>query len=370
MSTSAGIPDFRSPETGLYANLTKLDLPFAEAVFDISFFRKNPLPFYTLAHELQPGLFKPTISHSFVRLLSEKGLLYKLFTQNIDCLERRAGVPDDKIVEAHGSFIDQHCIECKSSYPQDLMDQAVKGAEVPHCVVPQCNGLVKPDIVFFGEPLPEKFHNNRVLPSMADLCIVMGTSLSVQPFASLPSLCAQGVPRLLINSERVGNLGSRTDDVLLLGDCDAGVRQLAAALGWEDELEALWNKTCGKETHNQAIDKAEEQSKNETLNQQILKLTREVDKSLRISNEHDVRMRKQLAEHQSENQSCDPLAGLQRASQGESVDRQFGPGVDDLAKSLSGEELLIPQGSGLGIESKQVTSVEESLKFESKRSMP
>ena len=83
----------QSPDTGLYANLARLDLPYPEAVFDISFFRDNPLPFYHLAHELYPGKYRPTIAHCFVRLLSDKGLLLKLFTQNIDCLEREAGVP-------------------------------------------------------------------------------------------------------------------------------------------------------------------------------------------------------------------------------------------------------------------------------------
>jgi hypothetical protein len=62
------------------------------------------LPFYTLAQELYPGKYRPTITHSFIRLLYEKGLLLKLFTQNIDCLEREAGVPEEYIVEAHGSF--------------------------------------------------------------------------------------------------------------------------------------------------------------------------------------------------------------------------------------------------------------------------
>jgi NAD-dependent histone deacetylase SIR2 len=104
ISTSAGIPDFRSPETGLYANLARLNLPHAEAVFDISYFRDKPEPFYSLARELYPGKFRPTITHSFISLLHKKGLLLKLFTQNIDCLEREAGVPGDLIIEAHGSF--------------------------------------------------------------------------------------------------------------------------------------------------------------------------------------------------------------------------------------------------------------------------
>lgn len=104
ISTSAGIPDFRSPDTGLYANLARLDLPYAEAVFDISYFRNNPLPFYTLAQELFPGKYRPTITHSFIKLLHDKDLLLKLFTQNIDCLELEAGLPEDMVVEAHGSF--------------------------------------------------------------------------------------------------------------------------------------------------------------------------------------------------------------------------------------------------------------------------
>src|SRR5436305_10184656 len=82
ISTSAGIPDFRSPDTGLYTNLAKLDLPYAEAVFDISYFRNNPLPFYSLVQEFYPGKYRPTIAHSFIRLLQDKGLLLKIFTQN------------------------------------------------------------------------------------------------------------------------------------------------------------------------------------------------------------------------------------------------------------------------------------------------
>ena len=124
-----------------------------------------------------------------MRLLSDKGILLKLFTQNIDCLERAAGVPDEKIVEAHGSFARQRCIECKTTYPEDLMKSSITKREVPHCLTPQCNGLVKPDIVFFGEALPENFHTNRMIPSTADLCIVMGTSLSTSALSVFSISC-------------------------------------------------------------------------------------------------------------------------------------------------------------------------------------
>lgn len=291
ISTSAGIPDFRSPDTGLYSNLARLDLPYPEAVFDISFFRQNPLPFYTLAHDLYPGKFRPTIAHSFIRMLSDKGILLKLFTQNIDCLEREAGVPNNEIVEAHGSFARQCCIECRTPYPDNDMKDAISKREVPHCHAPKCNGLVKPEIVFFGEPLPEDFFRNRALPSSADLCIIMGTSLTVQPFASLPGFCADGVPRLLINSERVGGLGSRADDVLLLGDCDAGIRTLASALGWTEQLEVLWEETNPMKGD---VETAPKKSKDDTLEDEIAGLTKEVDKCLNISSERTAQIRDEL----------------------------------------------------------------------------
>ncbi|KAL4957958.1 DHS-like NAD/FAD-binding domain-containing protein [Aspergillus filifer] len=302
ISTSAGIPDFRSPDTGIYSNLIHLDLPDPEAVFDISFFRENPKPFYALARELAPGQYRPTIAHSFVKLLYDKGKLLKHFTQNIDCLERLAGVPGEMIVEAHGSFATQRCIDCKSEYPKDLMKEAIAKGEVPHCL--ECKGLVKPDIVFFGEALPSSFFDNRTLPQQADLCIVMGTSLSVQPFASLPSLVADGVPRVLINRERVGGMGSRPDDVLILDDCDSGVRKLAKALGWEQELEALWEEA------NPSKEAREEETSSETreerLENEISKLTAEVDQTLEISDAYEKKVRERLGESPSSPESIGP----------------------------------------------------------------
>jgi len=304
ISTSAGIPDFRSPNTGLYANLARLNLPYAEAVFDISYFRNNPTPFYTLAQELYPGKYRPTVTHSFIRLLHNKGLLLKLFTQNIDCLEREAGVPDSHIVEAHGSFARQSCIECKTSYPEKEIREHIAAKTIPRCIRPVCGGLVKPEIVFFGEQLPAAFFANRQLPAEADLCIVMGTSLTVQPFASLPGFCSEGVPRLLINQEAVGGLGSRSDDILLLGDCDQGVRKLAKALGWEEELEELWKTTSPKQASD--LGKVEEKippkSKDESLDDEIDKLTKEVDETLKLSKWHEDRVRQ---EHVDEDKKRD-----------------------------------------------------------------
>ncbi|KIM40877.1 hypothetical protein M413DRAFT_445656 [Hebeloma cylindrosporum] len=235
ISTSAGIPDFRSPETGM------LNLPHPEAVFEIGFFSKNPVPFYTLAHELYPGKFRPTIAHSFIRLLDEKSLLHMCFTQNIDTLERRAGVPDHKIIEAHGSFATQKCINCKQPYDGDKMKEHILQKKIARCE--SCRGYVKPDIVFFGEGLPDRFINSMSNLQEADLLIVMGTSLTVQPFASLAEMVDDSCPRVLINLDHVGDFGSRSDDVVLLGKCDDIVTKLCNELGWEDELLRLWDET-------------------------------------------------------------------------------------------------------------------------------
>nr|GAT49341.1 Sir2 family histone deacetylase HST2 [Mycena chlorophos] len=247
VSTSAGIPDFRSPETGLYANLARLRLPYPEAVFEINFFRKNPVPFYTLAQELYPGKFRPTLTHSFIRLLAKHDLLHMCFTQNIDTLERRAGVPSDKIIEAHGSFATQRCIDCGHVYDSEKMHAKVLAKETPHCEEARCGGLIKPDIVFFGESLPDEFIRAIPMVAQADLLIVMGTSMTVHPFAGLAERTGPNCPRVLINLDRVGGIGRRPKDTVLLGKCDEVVLQLCAALGWEDELMDLWVETEIKE---------------------------------------------------------------------------------------------------------------------------
>ena len=81
VSVAAGIPDFRSPGTGLYDNLKSYNLPTPQAVFEIDFFHKDPRPFFALAKELYPGRFKPTPAHYFIRLLEDKGYLLRCYTQ-------------------------------------------------------------------------------------------------------------------------------------------------------------------------------------------------------------------------------------------------------------------------------------------------
>ncbi|EJD41246.1 NAD-dependent deacetylase sirtuin-2 [Auricularia subglabra TFB-10046 SS5] len=276
ISTSAGIPDFRSPGTGLYSNLAKLKLPYPEAVFEINFFKKNPKPFYTLAHELAPGRFRPTITHSFIKLLADKGLLSVCFTQNIDTLERRAGVPHNRIIEAHGSFATQRCIKCKRTYPDAEMEAAIRDQWIPHCKAQGCNGLVKPDIVFFGESLPVAFMNGVRHTRDADLLIIMGTSLTVHPFAGLANMV--DCPRVLINLDPAGDIGSQPDDVLILSKCDEAVRRIAAGMDWLDELDAEWAKTALKVP--ERAEKEKKEDHDAVLQKEVDKITANVDKVL------------------------------------------------------------------------------------------
>ncbi|GLD65654.1 NAD-dependent protein deacetylase sirtuin-2, partial [Lates japonicus] len=257
ISTSAGIPDFRSPGTGLYANLQKYNLPYPEAIFQIDYFKKHPEPFFALAKELYPGQFKPTICHYFMKMLKDKGLLKRCYTQNIDTLERVAGLEGDDLIEAHGTFYTSHCVSfcCRKEYSLDWMKEKIFSDDIPRC--DKCSSLVKPDIVFFGENLPVRFFTSMKMDfPRCDLLIVMGTSLQVQPFAGLVGRVSKSCPRLLINMEKAGQadplfgllgFGGGMDfdsdkayrDVAHISTCDDGCLALADLLGWKVELEEL-----------------------------------------------------------------------------------------------------------------------------------
>lgn len=170
------------------------------------------------------------------------------------------------------------------------MDEAVEKKEPPNCMT--CGGLVKPEIVFFGEALPSAFFEARGVPFEADLAIVMGTSLTVGPFNSLPGMIPEGVPRVLINKELAGGLGSRPDDIVLLGDCDEQVRALAEACGWLDELEESW-KSVGGKVSEEKDDKTE--GATEDAEDEVDKLTKEIDKTLSLSASHEKATREGLS---------------------------------------------------------------------------
>lgn len=156
VSVAAGIPDFRSPRTGLYDNVKDLGVPTPEAVFDLKFFVENPHPFYRLAKKLWPAEPKPTLFHHFVAMMAAKGIVRRVYTQNIDTLERSAGVPPDLLIEAHGSFASAACVKCRRAEDVEAVRATALAGDIPVCRRTGCGGYIKPDIVFFGarSPLP------------------------------------------------------------------------------------------------------------------------------------------------------------------------------------------------------------------------
>jgi len=231
ISVSAGIPDFRSPKTGLYQNLSSYNLPYPEAVFEIDYFKTKPKAFYRLIKELSHYNAKPTITHQFMKALADEGFLYMNFTQNIDGLEIKAGLDPKYMVEAHGHTRSAHCIECGK---EASVEEFMKNVEYQTIYKCQCSGLIKPDIIFFGELLPKIFFENLKKITEGDLVIVMGTSLQVFPFASLVSGISENVPLVYINRENT-NI-NRENFLFIEGDIDEQMNTLINEIGWKEKF--------------------------------------------------------------------------------------------------------------------------------------
>ncbi|XP_070608273.1 NAD-dependent protein deacetylase sirtuin-1 isoform X3 [Erythrolamprus reginae] len=233
VSVSCGIPDFRSRD-GIYARLAVdfPDLPDPQAMFDIEYFRKDPRPFFKFAKEIYPGQFQPSLCHKFIALMDKERKLLRNYTQNIDTLEQVAGI--QRIIQCHGSFAMASCLICKYKVDCEVVRGDIFNQVVPRC--PRCSpdeplAIMKPEIVFFGENLPEQFHRAmKYDKDEVDLLIVIGSSLKVRPVALIPSSIPHEVPQILINREPLPHLHF---DVELLGDCDVIINELCHRLGGE-----------------------------------------------------------------------------------------------------------------------------------------
>uniref|UniRef100_A0A5S6PM67 NAD-dependent protein deacetylase sir-2.1 n=1 Tax=Brugia malayi TaxID=6279 RepID=A0A5S6PM67_BRUMA len=229
VSVSCGIPDFRS-RNGVYARLhvEYPDLPDPTAMFDINYFSKNPKPFFEFARELFPGRYEASMCHYFIKALEDSGKLLRNYTQNIDTLEQVAGIK--RIVQCHGSFATATCRNCGLKVDSEAIREDIDSGRVAMCrVCSHPEGVMKPDIVFFGEDLSDDFHEKMAEDrEMVDLVVVIGSSLKVQPVALLPYNINPEVPQILINRESLPHYAT---DIELLGNCDDIVAQLALVLG-------------------------------------------------------------------------------------------------------------------------------------------
>lgn len=191
ISTLSGIPDFRGVG-GLYH---RKDID-ANRLFDINAFRRDPSYYYIHSRDfLYEKAAKPNIVHSVIAKLEEKGYVKAVITQNVDILHQKAG--SKEVFELHGSPLIHTCLACNKEYSFDSILTMFEHEEVPHCV--DCHGVIKPNIVFFGEQLPT--HALSMAEShaqKADLIIVLGTSLTVYPAANIPIIALQNGAQLAI----------------------------------------------------------------------------------------------------------------------------------------------------------------------------
>uniref|UniRef100_A0A2C9M6S3 Deacetylase sirtuin-type domain-containing protein n=1 Tax=Biomphalaria glabrata TaxID=6526 RepID=A0A2C9M6S3_BIOGL len=248
ISTPSGIPDFRTPGTGLYDNLQRYNVPYPEAIFDIDFFHHNPHPFFALAKELYPsGKYRPNYIHYFARLLNDRGMLLRMYTQNIDGLERLAGVPPDKLVEAHGTFSAATCVVCHEKYRGSEIKDSIFDDKLPKCKKRGCYGIIKPDIVFFGEELPKRFYFYLKDMLQTDMVLILGTSLEVQPFAGIIDTVRWTVPRVLFNRNAVGPFkhGKRAKDFVAEGDLLESLQSFVTMAGMKEDMVDLITQSEG-----------------------------------------------------------------------------------------------------------------------------
>jgi len=179
ISVESGIPDFRSPD-GLWSRYDPMLYATLES------FLHTPERFYEMARELNPTLENaaPNPAHLALVELERLGKCTAVITQNIDYLHQRAG--SSTVLEVHGTYSSGHCLRCKRKFDiGEIRELSADNTRVPKC--PDCEGVIKPDVIFFGEPLDsEVLSKSALIASTSDLMLVIGCSLEVYPAASLP----------------------------------------------------------------------------------------------------------------------------------------------------------------------------------------
>lgn len=194
ISTLSGIRDFRG-KNGVY--LEPWHGRPVEEILSLDCFLREPELFYGWAAEFLYRLdeFQPAAVHRALALLEQKGLLASIYTQNIDLLHQKAG--SSRVYELHGSPARHHCLGCRREFSCREIAPEVLAGKVPHC--PSCGKLIKPDIVFYGEGLDEALLDRACREfEEAELLLVLGSSLTVQPAASLPLYTRRGGGRIVI----------------------------------------------------------------------------------------------------------------------------------------------------------------------------
>ena len=183
ISTESGIPDFRSPG-GIWSRYDPED-------FTIQRFLSGPAGRKTIwKMSIEGGLLteaEPNLAHHAIAELHQLRKLDCVITQNIDGLHQKAGVPEDEVFELHGNVRWVICLDCRKRFQMPEVLQRIKdGIEVPDC--PNCQGILKPDAVFFGEALPQETLREAIRRAQnCNLLIVIGSTLVIYPAAYIPT---------------------------------------------------------------------------------------------------------------------------------------------------------------------------------------
>ena len=191
ISTESGIPDYRSPGTGLWE---KMD----QSVVSLDGFMREPSRYYDYSLELYPlrKQAKPNPAHYLLADLEDRNLLKGIVTQNVDGLHQDAG--SGQVHELHGSLRQAVCLDCSALHSMDeAMERAASGQNPPLCE--DCGGVLKPNAVFFGETLPTTpWEQSLELSRAADLFIAIGSSLLVSPANALPDIAIRAGSKIIV----------------------------------------------------------------------------------------------------------------------------------------------------------------------------
>jgi NAD-dependent deacetylase len=192
ISTDSGIPDFRSPESGLWQGVDPM------AVASIYGFKRDPGAFYDWVRPLTHTTVnaQPNPAHLALAQLEMMGYLRDIITQNIDMLHTRAG--SRCVHELHGHMREATCIQCYAVFDgAPILDQFLQDGLVPHCS--QCGGVLKPNVILFGEQLPIRtLQAAQEATRKCDLMLIVGSSLEVAPASEIPILASRTGARLII----------------------------------------------------------------------------------------------------------------------------------------------------------------------------
>jgi NAD-dependent deacetylase len=222
VSVPSGIPDFRTPETGLWAKVDPME------VAHISVFEREPERFWSYYRPRFQALGdkEPNGAHEALSELERRGLIEGVITQNIDRLHRAAG--SENVIEVHGSIETSSCLECGTAFELDEVDELFDQRGIAICR--ECGGAVKPDVVLFGELLPEEAMVRATeLAEEADLMLCVGSSLAVHPVAGLPQMTLANGGRIAIVTKGETPY-DRDAELKLEGEVDEELAALVAAL--------------------------------------------------------------------------------------------------------------------------------------------